>query len=172
MKALLALALFGYLLQPQLQARAETLTGIVAGIEDGDSLRLTVARRPIPIRLVGIDAPERNQPFGEQARGNLGRLAFNREVRAECAAPDRGGQRPCRVWVQPDACRNCAPTLDLGLAQLGDGMAWWNREDANALPRQEREAYQSAEFTARLRRLGLWAGSKPIPPWNWRTFHH
>ena len=45
---------------------AETLTGRVVGIGDGDTRTLLDAEHiPQKIRLSGIDAPEKRQAFGE-----------------------------------------------------------------------------------------------------------
>lgn len=42
-----------------LTASAETLTGKVVGVRDGDTLTLLVAgNQPAKVRLIGIDAPE------------------------------------------------------------------------------------------------------------------
>ncbi len=152
-------------------SHAESLTGRVASIDEGDRLTLMVESRPYRIRLLGIDAPERTQAFGEKSRSNLGRLAFNREARADCGPADRAGQRRCLVRVRPDDCRDCGLTEDLGLAQVGEGMAWWNRAEAGAQTPDARGRYENAEFMARLRRLGLWSETKPQAPWQFRKGH-
>lgn len=47
-------------------AGAETLTGPVAAVTDGDSIKVEVAETIHRIRLQGIDAPERGQAFGNE----------------------------------------------------------------------------------------------------------
>ena len=42
---------------------AETLTGRVVGITDGDTLTVLVEHQQFKVRVNAIDAPERNQPF-------------------------------------------------------------------------------------------------------------
>ncbi len=59
---------------------AETLIGRVVSVQDGDTLTVLVAGRRVKARLAGIDAPERDQPFGEKSRESLSRMAFNRTV--------------------------------------------------------------------------------------------
>lgn len=60
-----------------LPATAETLSGKVVGVHDGDTLTLLVAgNRPVKVRLAGMDAPELNQPYGQQAKQALSALAF------------------------------------------------------------------------------------------------
>jgi endonuclease YncB( thermonuclease family) len=124
------------------------------------------------IRLMGIDAPERHQPFGERARQYLGALAFGKEAKVVWHKRDRYGRIVGQVWVEaPDApCRGkpgCPKTRDAGLAQIQSGLAWWYRQYANEQAVEDRNRYEQAEFQAKIRRAGLWA-ENPMPPWDWR----
>jgi micrococcal nuclease len=53
--------------------QAKTLQGIVTHVSDGDTLWIEVdqSRKPIKVRLQGIDAPESCQPWGRQAHEAL-----------------------------------------------------------------------------------------------------
>ena len=152
------LLLFALLAAP-LAGRAETLLGRVVAVDDGDRLVMQVEHQRQRIALIGIDAPEKVQPFAAQARANLGALAFQRTASAECSGRDPGGWRLCKVFVDGQ---------DLGLRQLADGMAWWRRPNAARMSEEDRAAYERAETMAKLRRLGLWAQQNPTPPWDWR----
>lgn len=73
---------------------------LVVGIADGDTL---TARCGAPggyqqsrVRLAGIDAPVRRQPYGERARQAAG-LTFQRTARLECFDSDRYGRSICSV---------------------------------------------------------------------------
>lgn len=58
-----------------LSAHAETITGFVTDIADGDTLTiLDSSKRQVKIRLAGIDAPEKGQPFGNRSKNNLADL--------------------------------------------------------------------------------------------------
>jgi endonuclease YncB( thermonuclease family) len=149
-------------------ANAQVLTGYVVSISDGDTLTLLVERQQHRIRIAGIDAPEHFQPYGNRSRTNLSRYAFNQDAKAECYKHDIYGRDVCTVWVRPYGCRDCKLTLDVGLAQVTDGMAWWDRNHVNEQSAEDRGSYESAETMAKLRRLGLWADTKPVPPWVWR----
>lgn len=138
-------------------ARAEILQGIVVEIGEGDTLTLQVGRQRHLIRIAGIDAPERLQAWGDQSKTNLSRLASGQAAVADCSHFDPSGHKVCKVT---------ANTRDLGLVQIQQGMAWWNRQDR--LSPQERSAYESAELMAKLRRLGLWGDTHPVPPWLFR----
>jgi len=76
-----------------LAAQAETLTGVVTDIADGDTLTiLDSSKRQIKIRLAGIDAPEKGQPFGNRSKDNLAKLVFNKTVMVEAEKRDRYGR--------------------------------------------------------------------------------
>jgi len=141
-------------------ASADTLNGVVTGITDGDTLTLLdEQKQQHKIRFAGIDAPEKVQPFGSKSQANLGLLAFQKQVTAECPKRDRYGRELCKVFVDGK---------DIGLQQIADGMAWWFVKYANEQAPEDRIAYEQAESMAKLRRLGLWADTNPTPPWDWR----
>ena len=54
-------------------------------------------------------------------------------------------------------------TRNINLELVREGWAWWYRKYA---PKNKELA--SAEAVARRAKRGLWAGAKPIPPWDWR----
>ena len=62
---------------------AATLLCLVIGISDGRTLTARCgesdAYEQVTVRLQGIDAPERKQPFGERARQALAELTFQKE---------------------------------------------------------------------------------------------
>lgn len=152
-------------------AAAQTLVGRVVRVEEGDLLTVQDARRRhLKVRLAGIDAPERLQHFGPQARTSLAALVNNREVEIVAARPDSTGRLVARVLAADPNCNHpdCPKIHDIGRLQLMAGMAWWDRQSATGLAPQEREDYEIEEFNAKLRRLGLWADKKPVPPWEWR----
>jgi endonuclease YncB( thermonuclease family) len=120
------------------------------------------------IRINGIDAPEKRQPFGERSRQNLSNLAFQEDARLECHKTDRYGRKVCKVWVRPSDCPTCGKTLDVGHAQVLAGLAWWYRAYAKEQSADDQGRYESAEQEARLRKRGLWQDKEPVPPWEWR----
>jgi len=147
-------ALLAFLLLTALPAWAETLTGCVVAIADGDTLTLlTPDRRQVKVRLHGIDTPEARQPFGNRARQALADMAFQKPARVEVQETDRYGRTVGRVYVG---------AVDVNAELVRQGMAWvyvrYNRDPA--LPVLEAEA--------RATRRGLWADPRPVPPWDWR----
>jgi len=61
------------------------IEGRVVGVSDGDTITiLDLDKRQQKIRINGIDAPERKQPFGNRSHQKLAAMVFDRNVRAEC----------------------------------------------------------------------------------------
>ncbi len=134
--------------------------GTVVGIADGDTLTLLDrSKSQHRIRLDGIDAPERSQPYGQRARQSLAGLAQGRNALADCAKTDRYGRAVCRVTVDG---------VDVGLEQVRRGFAWHYLRYANEQAEADRTAYARAERRAREERAGLWSYSAPTPPWEYR----
>ena len=132
-------------------AAAERIAGRVVGVTDGDTLRLLVGRREERIRLHGIDAPEKAQPWGDRSKRNLSDGVFGQDVVVEVRDRDRYGRLVGVVWIGRE---------DAGLAQVRAGLAWAYLEFSRA--------YLPAQQEAQRRRVGLWGDPGPVPPWDWR----
>lgn len=152
---------------------AEVLICLVVGVTDGDTITARCgqpgAYEQVKVRLQGIDAPERKQPYGTRARQALSDMVFERTAELRCGKTDRHRRKVCSVWVAPESTPNGARTLDAGLAMVSTGMAWWYRAYAREQTPQERGQYEFAEGEARARMAGLWADAAPVAPWDWRT---
>lgn len=150
-------------------AQGETLSGYVVSIADGDTITVLDANnQQHKIRLSGIDAPEKAQPFGEHSKQNLAAMVFNKDISVEWNKRDRYGRIIGKVMVQPSDCQKCLKTLDTGHAQIIAGLAWWYRKYAKEQSPQDRGSYESDEQEARARHLSLWGDADPVPPWEWR----
>jgi len=136
-------------------AWAEQWTGLVVGIQDGDTLTVLRGKEQVKVRLDGIDCPEKAQPFGDRAKQKTAYLSFNRQVTVISSKKDRFG-RVLAVILLP----NGHPLND---ELLRAGLAWWYRKYA---PKNLR--FVQLEETARDAGLGLWADPHPVPPWLWR----
>jgi endonuclease YncB( thermonuclease family) len=160
---------FALLLAFSCVAQAATIDGKVINVADGDTIMiLDAAHQQHRIRINGIDAPEKGQPFGDRSRQNMARMVTGKDVTADCHKTDRYGRQVCKVWVQPSDCPKCGKTLDVGHAQIVAGMAWWYREYAKEQSDEDRGRYESDENEARLRKRGLWAHDYSVAPWDWR----
>lgn len=153
-------------------AQADALTGKVAEVIDGDTIAVLDHDEQLHvIRIAGIDAPEKNQPFGQGSKENLSRLLIDREVVVQWSKKDRHQRIVGKVMVADPGCRcpDCATTLDAGLGQIKAGFAWWYRKYAREQSAEDAWAYASAEQEAQFQRIGLWCDTDPIPPWDWRN---
>jgi endonuclease YncB( thermonuclease family) len=141
-------------------AHAADLSGRIVSIADGDTVTLLDSTNTQhKIRLKGIDAPEKAQPFGQKSKTNLSSLVFNREVTADCGKQDKYHREICKIIVNG---------MDANLEQVKAGMAWHYKQFAKEQSPKDREDYEIADFNAKIRRLGLWADTNPVPPWEWR----
>ncbi len=134
--------------------QAETLSGTVIGVVDGDTLTVEDAqKRKHRIRLAEIDAPQRKQAFGTKSRQSLSALCLNKPVQVEWQAKDKNDR-----YLGQVKCDG----VDANAEQVRAGMAWVSPASTRpGSPLYELEAY------ARIRGIGLWADSSPVPPWEW-----
>lgn len=155
-----ACALAGWLLVLPALASAETLAGRVVGVTDGDTITVLGAGNVQErIRLAGIDAPEKKQPFGQASKLSLSNLVYDRLVTVEWRKRDRYRRIVGQVFVGG---------RDAGLEQIRAGMAWHYLKYQSEQAPDDRTRYAGAEVEAKGARRGLWRDPDPIPPWDWR----
>lgn len=143
-----------------LPAVAAELEGTIVGVADGDTVTLLDAgKKQHRIRLDGIDAPERTQPYGQRARQSLAELAHGRAAHVDCPKTDRYGRAVCRVLIDG---------VDVGLEQIRRGLAWHYVKYAHEQRGIDRVTYAQAESDARSKNSGLWSFGDPTPPWDYR----
>ncbi len=141
-------------------ALAETITGRVVGVADGDTIIVLDADKvQHKIRLAGIDAPEKKQPFGNRSKESLSALAFDKTVNVETGKRDRYGRQIGKVLVNG---------RDVNLVQVERGMAWFYRQYQRDQSPNDRRLYEAAEDAAKAGKRGLWRDADPVPPWEFR----
>lgn len=142
-------------------AQADLITGRVVGVTDGDTITiLDNTNTQHKIRLAGIDAPEKNQAFGTASKRSLSDMVFGKQVDIEWSKRDRYGRTVGKVLTSG---------LDVNLEQIRRGMAWFYTKYQSELLSEDRQEYPVAQDYAEMNRLGLWADSSPIPPWDFRN---
>lgn len=129
--------------------------GPLVRVTDGDTLRVKVQGVAMDFRLSQIDAPEKDQPYGSEARAHLLQLVRGQQVVLVPLDTDRYGRTVAEVWV---GSRNVNRELVKG------GSAWFYDEFS-----QDAVLYE-LEQQARTAKRGLWALPAPqrIEPWRWR----
>ena len=132
-----------------------SIAGHVVGVADGDTLTvLDDTNQQHKIRLAGIDAPEKAQPFGQAGKQRLSELCYNKQATVEVVNTDRYGRT-----VGDVTCDNVHANAEM----VGGGYAWVYRHYDKGF-----ESFYALEEAAKKARLGLWADENPTPPWEWR----
>lgn len=134
--------------------------GKVVGVADGDTITvLDASKTQHKVRLAGIDAPEKKQPFANRSRISLALMVYQREVTIQTDKTDRYGREIGKV------IHNGA---DICLEQVRRGMAWWYRDYRYEQSPEDRVLYEAAEDAAKAAMVGLWHDKEPVAPWEWR----
>ncbi|MGA0609963.1 thermonuclease family protein [Caldimonas sp. KR1-144] len=147
---------------PLAQAQPERFAGTVTRVSDGDTLWVRPQAgdgsrpRPVKLRLVGIDAPERCQAHGDAATRALERQVMGRVVAVERVATDGHGRGLARVSVEG---------VDVAASLVRAGHAWSSHWRGDPGP------YGDEEAAARRARRGLFADANAIEPWRFRRAH-
>ncbi|MCJ8330932.1 MAG: thermonuclease family protein [Lentisphaeria bacterium] len=135
-------------------------SGKVVRVIDGDTIVVLVDKKEIKVRLYGIDAPEKGQPFGTQAKKTLSDLIFGKEVHCVQTDVDFFGRSICKVFLSELLELDGG---DMNLNMLSSGMAWHYKKYSKD------PTYARAEQIAREEiKAGLWADKNPVAPWDWR----
>jgi len=144
-------------------ARAEEFFDArVVEVFDGDTIEVLRSARtpeaspePVRIRLAGIDAPERGQPWSQRARRALAARVAGQEVRINAVTTDTFGRTVGEVY---------ADGVCVGCELVREGHAWVFRffSDDPVLLELEAEAREAGR--------GLWGlpEVQRVPPWRWR----
>jgi endonuclease YncB( thermonuclease family) len=108
--------------RPPGQERVRTeATGKVVIVHDGDTITVALdaplsdGSRQLKIRLLGIDAPEMSQPYGEASRDAVDKRLYRRPVRVVFSETDIYGRALADVY---------AGDLWINRELVSSGMAW------------------------------------------------
>jgi endonuclease YncB( thermonuclease family) len=136
-------------------------------VTDGDTIKARCdepdAYEEVKVRILGIDAPEKKQPFGERAKQAMSDLVYMKPVKLDCLKLDRYRRHVCSVTTEADG--------DIGLAMVRSGMAWWYRKYAREQIPTLQILFEEAEVKAKEAGIGLWLDPDLQPPWQWRQLH-
>ncbi len=143
-------------LAPNNRVGPEEFTATVIAVLDGDTVLVRRNGGLVKVRLAGIDAPEKAQPYGDASRLSLAGMVMKKPARIIVQAVDQYQRLVAQLDVNG---------LDVNAEQLRRGMAW---EYSNYHSNQTLIALQLE--AGRVRR-GLWAQNDPTPPWKWRKLH-
>lgn len=131
---------------------------IVNHVYDGDTVELKNSTGTLKLRLTDIDAPERNQAYGQKSRRALAKLCKGDKIRvtAQIVGTDKYNRSLGKL-----KCNG----VDAALYLVNNGLAWHNTKYSN------NRATFNAHAIAHQKKIGLWKEKKPMPPWVWRHSH-
>ncbi|HDL6704103.1 TPA: thermonuclease family protein [Yersinia enterocolitica] len=133
---------------------AAEIQGKVIRVLDGDTIEVLQEKKPIRIRLLNIDAPEKKQSFGAWSTNQLKNLIAGQTVTVTYTQNDRYGRVLGRVVTMNGTEANRY------MVQSGAAWVYERYNTDNSLPDLQRVAQEQ--------KRGLWADSNPVPPWEWR----
>ena len=136
---------------------AASLFGKVIEVNSGDLITIYNLNRPVRVKLMGVDAPEMGQAFGDVARQHLADLVFDKSVVVEYAGIASDSSLTGRVLLN-DA--------DIGAQMIRDGAAWFDLRSGDRLSATNKEVYEQSEQAARTEKRGLWQQENPVAPWE------
>ena len=121
-------------------------------VTDGDTIVLMDRTR---VRLHGIDAPERDQPYGPIATAALDYMVA-RSVYLVQVDEDRYGRLVGQLYHSKEG-------YDINASMVCAGYAWWYSRYA-----KNNRAMADCQDEAKEAGLGLWGDDDPMAPWEWR----
>ena len=122
-------------------------------VVDGDTIRAEAEGKEIKIRVIEIDAPELNQPFGAHSKNFLNRLLYEKDVTLIAQGEDRYGRVLGNLFSNE---------LNVNMLMVKFGFAWVYDEYA------KNSSLYKYQDQAKAENLGLWRAKDPIAPWVWR----
>jgi len=141
------------LLAGEIFAVEKEIIGKVVKISDGDTIRVLQNKKEYKIRFFGIDAPEKDQAFGQKSKQKLSDLVFGKEVKV--------------LWKEKDQYRRYLGVVYLGSLNINQemvrgGYAWVYR-------RYNDDPFMiELETKAKETKQGLWQDDNPTQPWKFR----
>lgn len=139
---------------------ANEVVGLVVGVSDGDTITLLDSNKTQhKIRLAGIDAPEKNQPFGQASKKSLSDLIFDKRVTVFWEKTDRYQRIIGKIILEDQ---------DICFEQVKRGMAWHYKQYQREQTNEDRSKYSLAEKEARENKIGLWLDDDPVEPSKFR----
>lgn len=138
--------------------RAQAILGRIflptaVGISDGDTLSIVENQILTRVRVVGIDCPEYDQPYGDVATQFTTKFCMGKNVTLEGDETDDYSRRLSDVIVDGKSLRE-------GL--LSAGLAWHYKKY------NDDENLAQLEAEARAEQRGLWSDPDAVAPWEWR----
>jgi endonuclease YncB( thermonuclease family) len=150
-KTALLLVLFSLIMMGW--ARAESFTGKVISITDGNTICVIHSDKARMVKMSGVDCPDPDQPYGPEAKEFLVSLISGREIWINVERMDHFNRGVSKITLDGQ---------DVAVQVVQAGLGWYDtRYSSNA-------QIAEAQTLARASKSGLWSQEKPVPPWEFR----
>jgi micrococcal nuclease len=135
-----------------IQGFSQKYEGTIIRVIDGDTYVFLTTTGSFTVRMLGIDAPERDQPFSREASEFLSEY-LNKKAITIVNGTDKEDRSVGTLLVNGK---------DINLLSIKGGYSWhYKRYSAD-------RDYAAAEEYAQRNKLKIWSLPNPIPPWSWR----
>lgn len=157
-------------ISPSLISKYNLSTCRVTSVHDGDTVhcQVTSNRQVLKVRLLGIDAPETKQTYGQQAGNTLRNLVQGKTVAIFVTGRDVYNRYLGTLYLPQGGSY-----LNVNQYMVQTGNAWvYNYSNKSS---QMFKAYTAFSQQAQRQGLGLWnsslypRGKGPVEPKNWRN---
>jgi len=135
---------------------ADPVPAKVVGVSDGDTIKAVINGQETKIRLYGIDAPEKAQPYGQVSTDAMKQLTTGHDITVQAIDRDRYGRTVAMVYANGTSVNE---------ALIKGGNAWVYDQYCKLPVCGEWSRLQASAKSAR---SGLWQDATPTPPWEWR----
>jgi micrococcal nuclease len=136
-------------------ANAQTLTGKVIGIKDGDTVVvIDAANNQTTLRLAEVDCPEKSQAFGSKAKQFTSDAVYLKEVKYIVTNKDRYGRSIAKIYYNDNKY--------LSAEIIRNGFGWQYKQYSTS------KLLANLEQEARANKRGLWVDPNPIYPSEFR----
>jgi len=137
------------------QIYAQTLTGKVIGVKDGDTVVvIDAANNQTTLRLAEVDCPEKKQAFGTKAKQFTSDQVYLKQIKYKVNTTDRYGRSIAEVYYDNNKY------LSAEIIKNGFGWQYKQYSTSKLLANLEQEARQN--------KRGLWIDPYPIYPSTFR----
>jgi micrococcal nuclease len=152
--------------------RADEFKGKVMSVLEGDLLTVARESKPVKLRLLDADCPEKGQPHAAAATALTSKLVLGKTVLVS-GFTDSKGQLVGKVSYEKIEVievmrgdkvveRRSKVQASLEEELVRQGLAW-------SVPGHEGgETIRAVEKQAQDEKRGLWADAGPVAPWDWR----
>jgi micrococcal nuclease len=135
-----------------LKGYSQEYEGTIIRVIDGDTYVFLTSKGSFIVRMYGIDAPERDQPYSKESSEFLSKY-LNSEAITKVNGTDKDDRSVGTLLVNG---------RDINLLSIKGGFSWHYKRYSSD------KDYSAAEEYAKRNKLRIWSLPNPIPPWTWR----